>query len=70
MRINNENFLNNHISKREKKFINRAFAIGFLAGLAIGVWLGYWVLSKKITEQSETIERQERLIELYELSDK
>ena len=68
--INNENFLNNHLSKRDKKLINRSLAVGFMIGLIIGICLGYWIYSKKITEQSETIERQERLIELYELSDK
>lgn len=66
MRINNENFLNNDLSKREKKLINKSSAIGFILGLAIGVYIGYWVYSKKLIEQSEIIEKQERLIELLQ----
>lgn len=66
MRINNENFLNNDLSKREKKLINKSSAIGFVIGLAIGIYIGYWVYSKRVIDQAETIEKQERLIELLE----
>lgn len=68
--INNENFIRGWNRSQESQFFNRTVALAFTIGLSIGVYIGYWVYSKKITEQSQTIERQESIIELYELSHK
>lgn len=68
--INNENFIRGWNRSQESQFFNRAIGLTFIIGLSIGVYIGYWIYSKKIIEQSKTIERQEKLIELYEPSNK
>lgn len=66
MRINNENFNRAWTRSQESQSFNFWIIFFFSIGLIIGICLGYWVYSKKLIEQAETIEKQERLIELLE----
>ena len=65
--INNEN-ATEYIKKSNKSsYYGILHCIIFGLGIFVGMCFLHFIYSKKINEQSETIKRQERLIELYEL---
>jgi len=65
--INNDNATEYIKNSNKSAYYGILHSIIFGLGIFVGMCFLHLIYSKKIKEQSETIKRQEKLIELYEL---